>query len=179
MAMKVYSTFLKATVWPQIVNCHTLNIYWGVLIPLQRCSRCILRPQPTGCGVKKENKTSMDYCNCSRWWANHHFHLPLFHSDYVIRILNSSEFNIANNNKYKNNFCAEIAFVQCLFRGLRFSTRFSSLHNWLFLSSHEFDSVSITFNETNRLISFEIGGHFYVLLSSLLTALYTFLEMKK
>ena len=53
MAMKGCSTFLKATesLEPhhQIAYCHILDTRWGGgLTPLQRCSRCILQPQPTG-----------------------------------------------------------------------------------------------------------------------------------
>ena len=50
IAMKGYSTFHKAPrldIRRQIVLCHTQDICWGILTPLQRCSRCILHFKPT------------------------------------------------------------------------------------------------------------------------------------
>ena len=58
MAMKGYSAFPKAPALLephyQTVLCHIQDTRWGGLTLLQRCSRCILQPQPTGqriCGV--------------------------------------------------------------------------------------------------------------------------------
>ena len=53
MVTKVCSAFPKApaSLEPhhQIVKCHIQDTRWGGgLTPLQRCSRCILLPQPTG-----------------------------------------------------------------------------------------------------------------------------------
>ena len=52
MAMKELSAFTKARaiVEPhhQIVLCHKQDTRWKGFTPLQRCSRCILQPQPTG-----------------------------------------------------------------------------------------------------------------------------------
>ena len=49
ITMKRYSTFPKAPALlephHQIVSCHIQNTCWWSLIPLQRCSRCILQPQ--------------------------------------------------------------------------------------------------------------------------------------
>ena len=49
--MKGYSAFPKAPALlephHQIFQCHTQETRWESLIPLQRCSRCILQPQPT------------------------------------------------------------------------------------------------------------------------------------
>ena len=56
MAMKEYFAFPKAPTFQephhQIVYCHIQNIRCGVggLATLQRKSRCILQPQPTGQG---------------------------------------------------------------------------------------------------------------------------------
>ena len=50
--MKGYSAFPKAPALlephHQIVKCHIQDTRWGGLTPLQRSSRCILEPQPTG-----------------------------------------------------------------------------------------------------------------------------------
>ena len=50
--MKGFSTFPKASALLEphyrIVKCHIRTFICGVLISLQRCSRCILQPQPTG-----------------------------------------------------------------------------------------------------------------------------------
>ena len=52
MAMKRYSAFPKAPALLephyQIVLCHIQDTRWASLTPLQRCSRCIQQPQPTG-----------------------------------------------------------------------------------------------------------------------------------
>ena len=52
MAMKGYYAFSKApaSMEPQhhIVLCHIQDTRWEGLAPLQRCSQCILQPQPTG-----------------------------------------------------------------------------------------------------------------------------------
>ena len=52
MAMKEYSTFPNAPTLlephHQIVLCHIQDIRWGSLTPLQRSSRSIPQPQPTG-----------------------------------------------------------------------------------------------------------------------------------
>ena len=52
MAIKGYSAFPKAAVLlephNQIVLCHIPGTDWASLTPLQRSSRCILRPQLTG-----------------------------------------------------------------------------------------------------------------------------------
>ena len=52
MARKGYSAFPKAPALlephDQIVLCHIQDTRWGGLTPLQRSSRCILQPQPTG-----------------------------------------------------------------------------------------------------------------------------------
>ena len=50
MAMKGCSAFPKApaSLEPHHqIYCHTQDTHWGGLTPLQRCSRCILQPQPT------------------------------------------------------------------------------------------------------------------------------------
>ena len=52
MAIKGYSAFPKASALlephHQIIYCHIQDIRWGFLTSLQRSSRCILQPQPTG-----------------------------------------------------------------------------------------------------------------------------------
>ena len=52
MAMKGYSALSKAPVLlgplHQIVLCHIQDTRWESFIPLHRCSRCVLQPQPTG-----------------------------------------------------------------------------------------------------------------------------------
>ena len=52
MAMKGCSVFPKAPALlgphHQIVYCHIQDTRWGGLAPPQRCSQCILQPQPTG-----------------------------------------------------------------------------------------------------------------------------------
>ena len=54
MAMKKYSAFPKAPALlkphSEIVLCYIQDTHWevGNLIPMQRCSRCILQPLPTG-----------------------------------------------------------------------------------------------------------------------------------
>ena len=54
-----YSTLSKALalleLHYQIVSCHLQDICWGIPTPLQRCSRCILQPQPTGPNIFNEN----------------------------------------------------------------------------------------------------------------------------
>ena len=62
MAMKGCSAFTKApaSLEPQhqIISCHIQDTHWWWgLTPLQRCSRCILQPQPTGRWV-------------SEWWSS-------------------------------------------------------------------------------------------------------------
>ena len=51
ITIKGYSAFPKAPALlepdHQIVLCHIQNTCWGSFTPLQRCSRCILPPQPT------------------------------------------------------------------------------------------------------------------------------------
>ena len=51
MVMNEYSTFPKAPALlephHQIVSCHNQDTHWEGLTPLQRCSWCILQPQPT------------------------------------------------------------------------------------------------------------------------------------
>ena len=64
MVMKGYSAFPKAPalLWPhhQTVQCHIQDTHWegGGLIPLQRCSQCVLQRQPTGqsssCSIGKK-----------------------------------------------------------------------------------------------------------------------------
>ena len=52
IGIKGYSAFPKASVLLEphhkIVLCHIQDTHWRSLTPLQRVSRCILQPQPTG-----------------------------------------------------------------------------------------------------------------------------------
>ena len=66
MSMKRYSTFLKVPVLleshHQSVYCHIQDTCRARVIPLQRCSRCILQLQPTGPSTKKK---ILNYCQYS------------------------------------------------------------------------------------------------------------------
>ena len=70
MAMKRYSAFPKAPALlephHQIVKCHIQDTRWGGHTPLQRSSRCILQPQPTG-QISIRIKKSTDF-----WLRNNH-----------------------------------------------------------------------------------------------------------
>ena len=48
------------------------DTYWGSLTPLQRCSWCILQPQPTGLGIKREDDPNIRCNSVSYPW-----HLPV------------------------------------------------------------------------------------------------------
>ena len=70
MAMKRYSAFPKAPALLephyQIVKCYIQDTRWGSY-PLQRCSRCILLPQPTGLYLFSVYSCCCCCCCCYCW----------------------------------------------------------------------------------------------------------------
>ena len=59
MAMKGYSAFPKALALLEPHH-HIQDTRWGVLTPLQRSSRCILQPQPTGQLMRREADNNLN-----------------------------------------------------------------------------------------------------------------------
>ena len=64
-ALSKISALLKPQ--DQIVLCNILDIRLGSLIPLQRCSQCILQPLPTGQSLyltEPQSTGAVEYTDC-------------------------------------------------------------------------------------------------------------------